>query len=70
MTTEEIRNVFIELHESGKIPKGVFKINQAEAVYDIRLMIKTHLEVLKGSGSDEVKHPYKQRLINLIEKLR
>jgi hypothetical protein len=64
-----MREKFRQLYKEDKIPSGVFKINGAECVYDIQLMIKTHLDMLDGSSSDQVKRPYKLRLEKLYKQL-
>jgi hypothetical protein len=68
MTYQELKNAFIELHEEGKIPTGSYVIN-AETFSDIRLTIKTHLNVLKGCSSSRIKRPYRLRLEKLLKQL-
>jgi len=64
-----MREQFRELFKAGKIPSGVYTINNAESIYDLPLMIKTHLDLLDGGASDRVKRPYKLRLEKLIKQL-
>ena len=64
-----MRDKFRELYKQGKIPTGVMSLGQAESVYDVRVMIGTHLDMLDGPASDKVKRPYKLRLEKLLIKL-
>ena len=64
-----MREQFRELFKVNKIPSGVYSIQDAEVVYDLQLMIRTHLELLDGKASNRVKRPYKLRLEKLYKQL-
>lgn len=64
-----MREKFRKLAVNGKIPSGSYTIDPAECVYDLRLMISTHLDLLDGNSSDRVKAPYKARLERLYKQL-
>ena len=65
-----MRDRFRQMYTEGLIPKGVYRLSTAEAVYDLPNMIKTHLDLLDGDASDRVKRPYRLRLENLLKQLR
>ena len=65
-----MREDFRKLYVAGLIPSGVHSLSDSESVYDLPVMIKTHLDMLDGGASDRVKRPYRLRLENLLKQIR
>lgn len=53
-------------YETKELPSGVVKLNEYETVYNLKMMVKSHLSIINNQSTNlKSKIPYIKRLLEL-----